>query len=263
MDDILLELFIRGAVGGVSKTQLLRSFREDHDCSEEDLDFLVKSAFFKEKPKNIDHKKIYERPLKDRADRIWFPFTQLYFKDNFLSEDECQELIDFIEQGLRPSTVANETDDGEVSDYRTSSTTDLDPFANELSLRLDQKITAFMDLDPFVGETLQAQKYLPYQYYKEHVDFFFPFTEEHKVYCEWMGQRTWTVMIYLNDVESGGETYFKYLNKYFKPKQGTLLCWNNLYKNGIPNYKTMHEALPPVSGNKYVITKWFRSWPLI
>ena len=67
MDDILLELFIRGAVGGVSKTQLLRSFREDHDCSEEDLDFLVKSAFFKEKPKNIDHKKIYERPLKDSA----------------------------------------------------------------------------------------------------------------------------------------------------------------------------------------------------
>ena len=27
-----------------------------------------------------------------------------------------------------------------------------------------------------------------------------------------MGQRTWTTMIYLNDVEEGGETYFKYLN---------------------------------------------------
>ena len=40
MDDVLLELFIRGAAGGVSKTQLLRSFKDEHGCSEEDLDFL-------------------------------------------------------------------------------------------------------------------------------------------------------------------------------------------------------------------------------
>ena len=76
-----------------------------------------------------------------------------------------------------------------------------------------------------------------------------------------MGQRTWTAMVYLNDVESGGETRFKFLNKSFKPKRGQLLLWNNLYKNGIPNFKTLHEALPPISGDKYVITKWFRSWP--
>ena len=34
-------------------------------------------------------------------------------------------------------------------------------------------------------------------------------------------------------------------------------------KNGIPNFKTLHEALPPIKGNKYVITKWWRSWALI
>jgi prolyl 4-hydroxylase len=78
-----------------------------------------------------------------------------------------------------------------------------------------------------------------------------------------MGQRTWTAMVYLNDVESGGETRFKFLNKSFQPKQGQLLLWNNLYKNGIPNFKTLHEALPPISGDKYVITKWFRSWSLV
>ena len=78
-----------------------------------------------------------------------------------------------------------------------------------------------------------------------------------------MGQRTYTFMCYLNDVEEGGETNFIALNKKFKPKQGMAVIWNNLYKNGIPNPKTLHEALPPVSGDKYVITKWFRSWPLI
>ena len=66
-----------------------------------------------------------------------------------------------------------------------------------------------MGIDPFLGESLQAQKYKPGQYYKEHCDFFHPHTREFKVYCEWMGQRTWTAMVYLNDVESGGETRFQ------------------------------------------------------
>ena len=48
-----------------------------------------------------------------------------------------------------------------------------------------------------------------------------------------------------------------------KPKKGLLIGWNNLYINGFPNYKTMHEALPPIKGSKYIITKWWRSWSLI
>ena len=110
---------------------------------------------------------------------------------------------------------------------------------------------------------MQGQKYLPGQYYKEHHDFFTPFTAEFKTYCEWMGQRTWTTMIYLNDVEEGGETYFKHLKLKIKPEKGLLIAWNNLFFNGIPNYKTLHEALPPISGDKYIITKWWRSWSLI
>ena len=70
-------------------------------------------------------------------------------------------------------------------------------------------------------------------------------------------------MVYLNDVKEGGETYFKYLNAKIKPRKGTLITWNNLFKNGKVNRKTMHEALPPTSGEKYIITKWWRSWPLV
>ena len=104
----------------------------------------------------------------------------------------------------------------------------------------------------------------PGQYYKKHWDFFPPEDNtQHKVYCEWMGQRTWTTMIYLNDVQNGGETYFKSLDLKIKPKRGLLLAWNNLYSNGDPNYKTKHEALPPKNEDKYVITKWWRSWSLL
>ena len=32
------------------------------------------------------------------------------------------------------------------------------------------------------------------------------------------------------------------------------------YIDGTNNVKTIHEALPPTSGKKYIITKWWRSW---
>ena len=58
-------------------------------------------------------------------------------------------------------------------------------------------------------------------------------------------------------------TSLEELNLKIKPKRGLLIGWNNLYINGFPNYKTMHEALPPIKGSKYIITKWWRSWSLI
>ena len=70
-------------------------------------------------------------------------------------------------------------------------------------------------------------------------------------------------MIYLNDVEEGGETYFKFLDLKIKPESGLAIFWNNLYSFGWPNFKTMHEALPPTKGKKYILTKWYRAWTLI
>jgi prolyl 4-hydroxylase len=41
-----------------------------------------------------------------------------------------------------------------------------------------------------------------------------------------MGQRTYTFMIYLNEVKEGGETEFKKLNQSFSPMKGKALIWN-------------------------------------
>ena len=119
-----------------------------------------------------------------------------------------------------------------------------------------------MCLNPFLGEIIHGQKYEIGEYYTEHGDFFRD-GEDLDVYGEWMGQRSWTTMVYLNDVEEGGETHFPLLNLKLKPKEGTLLAWNNLQKDGTPNENTRHEALPPKSGKKYIITKWWRSWNLV
>ena len=86
-----------------------------------------------------------------------YPFTQMYVKKDFLNKEECNKLIDFIDDSLGPSTVADKTDSGLVSSYRTSSTANLHFLDDEFYLKIDQKITSFMGIDPFLGESLQAQ----------------------------------------------------------------------------------------------------------
>jgi prolyl 4-hydroxylase len=260
--DHLSEFMVR-ATSGVSKPGLSREAKEFYGWSDEQINHVIGLCSFRAEPKHIDYPFFYDRGLEDRAITFPFPRTQVYIKENFLSENECQALMEEIDQRLVPSTVSDSKDMGTVSEYRTSSSADLNRFDNELFSDLDIKITNFMDLDPFLGEAVQGQKYEKGQHFKEHWDFFDRWAPHYKCYCEWMGQRTWTTMIYLNDVEKGGETVFRHLKLKVKPKQGTLLTWNNLYKNGRVNRKTLHEALPPESGEKYIVTKWWRSWPLV
>jgi len=259
----LVRYFIEASISGASKTQVERRFKETYNLNDDQIKKLQILSKFKKKPKKINYKEFYKNNITKKAQRIYYPFTQIYKQENFLSTDECDQLISMISRNLRPSTVADKGDTCLVNNYRTSKTSDLNYFLDPFYLSIDKKIANLMKLEPFLGETMQAQKYEVGEYYKEHYDFFSPFNHEYKTYCEWMGQRTWTTMIYLNDVEEGGETYFKYLNLKIKPKKGLLIGWNNLYINGFPNYKTMHEALPPIKGSKYIITKWWRSWSLI
>tara|TARA_R100001132_G_C3272729_1_gene94712 strand:- start:2119 stop:2751 length:633 start_codon:yes stop_codon:yes gene_type:complete len=61
--------------------------------------------------------------------------------------------------------------------------------------------------------------------------------------------RLMAVMVYLNDVEEGGETEFLYQKCRFKAKKNTLLIWPAAYTH-------VHRGNPPLSGDKYVITGW-------
>lgn len=58
-----------------------------------------------------------------------------------------------------------------------------------------------------------------------------------------------TFMMYLNDIEEGGETEFLYLHKRIKPKAGTMLIWPSTYTH-------THRGNPPLNGTKYIITGW-------
>ncbi len=99
------------------------------------------------------------------------------------------------------------------------------------------------------------------QQFKPHYDFF----HKGEGYWEEMmrsgGQRTWTAMVFLNDVEGGGETNFTNAAAKITPRRGNLLCWNNMDAIGQPNTFAMHQGCPVTAGTKYIITKWYRERP--
>jgi hypothetical protein len=84
---------------------------------------------------------------------------------------------------------------------------------------------------------------------------------DYQRYCGVAGNRTWTVMIYLNEPEAGGATRFKAIDKIVQPETGKLLAWNNRRPDGSLNPATIHQGMKVRSGVKYVITKWFREKP--
>jgi prolyl 4-hydroxylase len=204
---------------------------------------------------------LYHAPLtrKDFRPRAWKIDTdeaQLYEIPDFLDAETCRTLTAAIDVSLTPSTVTRGP-----ADYRMSSTCFIRRTEPELARELDARIAALIGVDPAWSEPIQGQRYDPGGYFKAHKDFFAPNTPEFDKHTRSGGQRTWTVMIYLNEVEEGGGTRFEAVGRTFRPVPGLAVAWNNLTIDGTPNHGTMHEALPVVRGVKYVITKWFRELP--
>ena len=65
-------------------------------------------------------------------------------------------------------------------------------------------------------------------------------------------------MIYLNDVEEGGETDFSEINTTFSPKKGMAIVWKNSNGTGTENPASLHAGMPVIKGRKMIITKWYR-----
>lgn len=189
--------------------------------------------------------------------RVPNPRLELFILRDFLGADECAALIDRIEAQRRPSTIADSNGD----DYfRTSETCDLD-HADAVVASLDARLADLSGIDPAFAEPLQGQRYDVGQEFKAHTDYFEPNGPDYHRYCSVAGQRTWTFMIYLNDVAAGGATRFKSIDKIIQPECGKLLAWNNRCPDQTPNPATLHHGMKVRQGQKYVITRWYRERP--
>ncbi len=56
-------------------------------------------------------------------------------------------------------------------------------------------------------------------------------------------------MLYLNDIDEGGETEFLYQGVRVQPKRGRFVCWPGMWTH-------IHRGNPPLNDIKYAITGW-------
>ena len=127
---------------------------------------------------------------------------------------------------------------GEVSSSRTSSNCylareDLPEYLRKVSL-LTGKPVEHCEL-PQVG------RYFPSQQYMQHFDAFDLSNDDGRRFASNGGQRTVTILVYLNDVERGGHTSFPALNLDVKPQKGMALIFFPATVDGLLDKYALRE----------------------
>ncbi|AEC06673.1 Prolyl 4-hydroxylase 5 [Arabidopsis thaliana] len=200
----------------------------------------------------------------------WEPRAVVYH--NFLTNEECEHLISLAKPSMVKSTVVDEKTGGSKdSRVRTSSGTFLRRGHDEVVEVIEKRISDFTFIPVENGEGLQVLHYQVGQKYEPHYDYFLDeFNTKNG------GQRIATVLMYLSDVDDGGETVFpaargnisavpwwNELSKCGKeglsvlPKKRDALLFWNMRPDASLDPSSLHGGCPVVKGNKWSSTKWF------
>ena len=118
-----------------------------------------------------------------------------------------------------------------------------------------------VDMPPENAEGLGVLHYRPGESYAPHADYIEE-TPANAAQLAARGQRVKTLLVYLNEDFDGGETAFPLLNLSFKPPAGAALTFANVDMHGRVDAMSTHTGTPPTRGEKWVISKWFRTKPL-
>ncbi|XP_031262683.1 probable prolyl 4-hydroxylase 10 [Pistacia vera] len=201
----------------------------------------------------------------------WEPRAFVYH--NFLTEEECKYLINLAKPHMQKSTVVDSaTGKSTDSRVRTSSGTFLARGRDKIIRDIEKRISDFTFIPVEHGEGLQILHYEPGQKYEPHYDYFMDEFNTRNG-----GQRMATVLMYLSDVEEGGETVFPaakgnisavpWWNELsecgkkglsVKPKMGDALLFWSMKPDASLDSSSLHGGCPVIKGNKWSSTKWIR-----
>ncbi|KAI6699343.1 hypothetical protein NL676_013667 [Syzygium grande] len=200
----------------------------------------------------------------------WGP-RALYFP-HFATAEQCQSIIKMAKGSLTPSTVALRK--GETAEntkgIRTSSGMFISASEDKTGTLdiIEEKIARVTMLPREHGEAFNVLRYEIGQKYNSHYDAFHP-----AQYGPQKSHRVASFLLYLSEVEEGGETMFPFENGMnmdgtydfkkcvglkVKPQQGDGLLFYSLLPNGTIDPTSLHGSCPVIKGEKWVATKWIR-----
>lgn len=178
--------------------------------------------------------------------------------ENFLSDEECDELV-LLAKGRvqRSTTVDRETGGSQVHEARTSDGMFFTRGENPLVSTIETRIGKLLNWPVEFGEGLQVLNYGVGKQYKPHHDYFDPASPGSKNTLTSFGQRVGTLLMYLNSPPKGGGTVFPETGIEVQARKGNALFFS--YDKAHPSTKSLHGGSPVLEGEKWVATKWLRS----
>lgn len=171
----------------------------------------------------------------------------------FLTPLECRHLMHSATDLLTPALVVDPRTGRKIfNPVRTSDTASIGPLREDLAIRaINLRIAALSGSSVFAGESLTILRYRVNQQFRLHSD----------ILPSSSNQRAKTVIIYLNDDFTGGETVFPNIGISISPKTGDAIIFSNLSPDGRTDRYSNHAGLPVLNGSKWVATRWIRENP--
>jgi len=228
-----------------------------------------------------------ELPGAEAEPRVVSQSPRIYLFENLLSPAECEFLIRLVSGRLRPAGVVTQTEDKHTVQAQSRNNEQIWITPQEEStipllkhvLKRIHRVAYLPDTD---AEALQIGRYTSGQKYESHVDT----DPSHDV------ERPATLLIYLSDVEAGGDTLFplsrreecqnRWHNKddgtrtfgcarccdsdvpgtiRVRPKRGNAILFFNHQLDGRIDPLSEHAACPVRAGEKWIAQRWFRLKP--
>ena len=187
-------------------------------------------------PDFIERYRLSDPSLCDQA-ISWFKENQDLQRDGFIGTGEEQFLVN--------KQVKDSRDISMTFDFCFNASDCFKGLLDFVWLSVNEYIQKYDELyySPFkITDLINLQFYRP------------PSGGFKQFHCERLGfhsaNRCLVWMIYLNTVEDGGGTEFKYYNHIEKAEKGKLLLWP-------PDFTHTHRGLPSETEEKYILTGWY------
>jgi hypothetical protein len=171
----------------------------------------------------------------------------------------CDYVMVLAEPALTRGMVVDESGGESVQDERSNRVMNFGLADSDVILELiNHRLATAAEMPAENAEGLGVLHYSPGERYKPHVDYI-PDTPANAEHLATRGQRARTLLVYLNEGFDGGATEFPRLELAYRPPRGSALVFDSVKADGAVDPMTLHTGAPTTRGEKWVISKWFRT----
>lgn len=199
---------------------------------------------------------IFEAPIERRPER---EDPRIETLPDLLPGWACDYVMTLAEPALRRGMVVDQTGGESIQDERSNRVMNFGLADSDVVLELiNHRLAEAAGMPAENAEGLGVLHYAPGECYRPHVDYI-PDTPANAAHLAARGQRARTLLVYLNEGFEGGATEFPRLDLALRPPRGSALVFDSVKPDGSVDPMTLHTGAPTTRGEKWVISKWFRT----